>query len=220
MRFPKEMLSWKSGNLGLTVLGLWYMLLAFMSPTHFGVPGISTVANQGIFTFGIMFFTVALINAKARPTVLGSLAAMLIGLSYFMGFVATMNIAVLWMLSLGLFALVLVFEFDVFKFGPSGNKAKLLTIVPLAVIGFSLLLGLAGYGPIRFNWGYPLSAFNLVAVLALSWLYVWDYVGSGRRQILGMSMNTWLNVTALLAVVLSLLGVAQGSLFSWLTALL
>ncbi len=220
MKFPKEMLSWKSGNLGLTILGLWYMLLAFMSPTHYGVPGISTAANQGIFTFGIMFFTVALINAKARPTILGSLFTMLIGLSYFMGFVATMNIAILWTLSLGLFALVLVFEFDIFKIGPSGNKAKLLTIVPLAVIGFSLVLGLAGYGPIRFNWNFPLSALNLVAVLALSWLYVWDYIGSSHKQILGMTMNTWLNITALLAVVLSLLGVAQGSLFAWLSAVL
>jgi hypothetical protein len=220
MKFPREMLSWKSGNLGLTFLGVWYMLLAFMSPNKYGVPGISTVANQGLFSFGIMFFSVALINAKSKPTVLGSLFAMLIGLSYFMGFMTTVNITILWTLSLALFAGTLVFEFDIFKFGPSGGKAKLLTIVPPAIIGFSLVLALFGYNPmVHFNWNYWMSALNLVAVTALCWLYVWDYVTPKRKQILGMTINTWLNLLAFLAVALSLLGVAQGSLFAWLATL-
>lgn len=219
MNFPKEILSWKSGNLGLTILGVWLAVLAFMSPNRGGVPGINTVANEGIFAMGIMFLSVALINAKSRPTVLGSLFTMMIGLCYFMGFVSNMNIAILWTLSLGLFALVLVFELDIFKFGPSSNKAKLLTVVPLAIVGFTLLLGFFGYGPLTFNWTYWMTAVYQFAIMVFCWLYVWDYVASSHRKLLGMSMNNWLNILPLLAVALSLLSVGQGTILplSWAT---
>jgi hypothetical protein len=211
--WPHEMLSWKSGNLGLTILGLWYMVLAFLTPAQYGVPTINYSPNQGILLFGIMFLSISLVNAKSRPTMFGSVFAMLIGLCYFMGLMTGINPAILWTLSLALFAGVLVFELDIVKFGPTNIKAKMLTIVPLAIIGFSLILALVGYNPvIKFNWNYWMSALNLLSVMILSWLYVFEYIG--YKPLKGRT-NLWLNILALLAVVLSLIGVAQGSLFAW-----
>jgi hypothetical protein len=210
----KQMFNWSAGNLGLSLLGVWYMLLAFMSPKTYGVPSVIYSPNQGLLLFGLMFFAISLVNSVPRPTVLGAVFTMLIGLSYFMGWIVTsISPVILWTLSIVLFLGVLVEEFGIFKIGPSDSKAKILTIVPLAIIGFSLVLALFGYNPlVKFNWNYTLSAVNLLAVTVLCWLYVLDY--AGWRPFKGKT-NMWLNVIAIGAVALSVIGMYQGALFAW-----
>jgi hypothetical protein len=208
------MFSWSAGNLGISLIGVWYILLSFLQPKAYGTPSLIYSPNQGLLLFGLMFFAIAVINSVPRPTLLASMFTMLIGLCYFMGWVVTaISPLVLWSLSILLFIGVLAMEFGVFRIGPSDSKAKILTIVPLAIIGFSLVLGLVGYNPlVKFNWNYMLSALNLVAVMVLSWLYVLEY--AGWKPFKGKN-NLWLNVIALIAVLLSVVGMYQGALFAW-----
>lgn len=201
----KQMFQWKTANLAPTLLGLWYLI----------VPWVFTQAiNQTMAIFGFTFLSVGIIKAKPRPTVLASLFSALIGIGYVLTLMTTMPLEVLWMITLGLFALVLVFEFDVFKFGPTNAKAKVLTVVPLTLLGFCIVLGLAGYNPyITFNFAdYPLVCLNYLAVMAFCWLYVLDYAGYKPFK---ARTNTWLNAMALIAVLLSLVGMYQGSLFQY-----
>jgi hypothetical protein len=208
------MFNWSAGNLGLSVLGIWIALEAFLLPKNYSVPSLVYSPNQGLLIMGFMFFAISLINSVSRPTVLASVFTMLIGLSYFLGWVTLINPVILWTLSVVLFLGVLVMEFGIFRFGPSDARAKVLTIVPLAVIGFSLVLGLFNYNPlVTFNWNTSmLSAAHLFAVMVLCWLYVLDY--AGWRPFKGKT-NMWLNVIAIGAVALSVIGMYQGALFAW-----
>ncbi len=164
--------------------------------------------------FGFTFLATGLVIADNKPTVLGALFTMLIGLSYFFGFANFISMTILWTLSIVLFLAILVFELDIKKFGPTNAKAKVLTIVPLAVLAFSILLGVAGYNPlIHFNWtGATLIAINYIAIMLFGFLYVLDHAG---WRPLGSKTGTWLNLLAIAAVALSAVGLAQGSLFAF-----
>jgi hypothetical protein len=209
MNIPfKQMLQWKTGNFAPTILGIWYIIVPFLA-------GAKTV-NQAMAIFGFTFLSIGIINAKSKPTVLASLFSALIGISYVFGMLGTytLNTTIFWSISVILFILVLVFEFDIFKLGPSSSSAKVLTVIPLALLGFCIILGLAGYNPlIKFDFTRkPLVAFNYLAVMTFCWLYVFDYAG---YRPFGAKTNTWMNIMALAAVLLSLVGVYQGSLFQW-----
>jgi hypothetical protein len=206
MDFPiKQMLSWKAANIGPTLIGFWYLVLPWLATKSM---------DQSMMLFGFTFLSIGLIRARSKPTVLGCLFAMFIGLAYFFTFANFISMAALWIVSLVLFAMVLVFELGIFKFGPTNAKAKVLTIVPLAVLSFSLLLGVAGYNPlIHFNWtSATLIAINYIAIMLFGFLYVLDYAG---WRPLGSKTGTWLNLLAIAAVALSAIGLAQGSLFAF-----
>jgi len=208
MNIPyKQMLNWKTGVLGFTLIGIWYIILPFL-----GGGGI----NQSMVLFGFTFLASGLVLANPRPTVLGALFAALIGMSYFMMVSTAINAAILWTLSIALFAAVLVFELGIFKFGPTNTHAKALTIIPMALLGFSVLLGIAGYNPtISFTWtgnSWAL-ALNYVAVMVFAWLHVLSYAGYSP---LGKKTMLWMVIMAVIAVGLSLIGVAEGwGLFQW-----
>lgn len=198
------MFGWKTGNIGSTLIGLWYLILPFLA---------SQSMNQSMMLFGFTFLAIGIVRASSRPTVLGCVSAMLIGLAYFFGLTGGIGGTILWPLSIALFALVAVFEFGIIRFGPANAKAKILLIVPLAVMGFTLLLGFAGYNPmIRINWSAWMITFNYLAVMMFCWIYVLDVASwrpfKGRTTLI-------LNLMALTAVGLSVLGMAQGSLFQW-----
>ena len=202
----KQMLQWKTGNFAPTILGLWYIIVPFLA-------GAKTM-NQAMAVFGFTFLSIGIINAKSKPTVLASLFSALIGISYVFSMMTTVSSAILWSVSIILFLLVLVFEFDIFKFGPTSSSAKVMTIIPLALLGFSIILGLAGYNPfIKFDFTHKmLVGLNYLAVMVFCWLYVFDYAGYRPFK---AKTNTWMNIMALAAVLLSLVGVYQGSLFQW-----
>jgi len=208
MNIPyKQMLSWKTGVLGFTLIGLWYIALPFLG---------GGAINQSMVLFGFTFLASGLVLANPRPTVLGALFAALIGMSYFMMVATGINAAILWTLSIALFAAVLVFELGIFKFGPTNTHAKALTIIPMALLGFSVLLGIAGYNPtISFTWtgtSWAL-ALNYVAVMLFAWLHVLNYAG---YRPLGKNTMLWMVIMAVVAVGLSMLGIAQGwGLFQW-----
>ena len=205
MQIPyKQMFSWKTGNLAPTLIGLWYVLLPLL---------MSKAINISLMLFGFTFLSISLIRAKSKPTVLGSVFCMLIGLSYFLGMMNTIPDATLWTMSLALFALTLVFELDIFKFGPTNARAKILTIVPLAVIGFTLLLALVGYNPLlSIQWTSTRWIINLnyVSVLVLCWVSVLDY--AGWRPFKNHTVLV-MNLMALLAVVLSVVSMTASQ--SW-----
>jgi hypothetical protein len=160
--------------------------------------------------FGLTFLAISIVLAKPSPTVLGAFFSALIGLGYFMFMYTSINAAILWTISLFLFALVIVFEFGIFKFGPANSKAKVLTIIPAAILGFSILLGLAGYNPlIHISWtgNSWAAALNLLAVMMFSWLHVLNIAG---YRPLGKNTTMWMLILALVAIVLSMLGTFQG----------
>jgi hypothetical protein len=164
MQIPyKQMLSWHEGNLGPTLLGFWYIMLPWLSGY-----GTNNPSFQGWTLFGVTFLSISLIRSKAKPTLIGSLATMLIGLGYFFGFMHTFNAAILWTFSLAMFAVVLVWELGIIHFGPANLKAEVLLIVPLAVLGFAFAMGLAGQNPlVQFNWTqrYWFIGLNYLAVM-------------------------------------------------------
>lgn len=205
MQIPyKQMFSWKTGNLAPSIIGVWYILLPLI---------MSKAVNISLMLFGFTFLSIALVRAKSKPTVLGSVFCMLIGLSYFFGMMTNIADATLWTLSLGMFALTLVFELDIFKFGPANARAKILTIVPLAVIGFTLLIALAGYNPmLSIQWTSTRWIINLnyVAVALFCWINVLDY--AGWRPFKGRTVLV-MNLMAFVAVALSVVSMAASQ--SW-----
>jgi len=202
----KQMLNWKTGVLGFTLLGIWYIILPFLGGA----------INQSMVLFGFTFLASGIVLANSRPTVLGALFAALIGMSYFMMVATAISSAILWTLSIVLFLGVLVFELGIYKLGPSSADAKALTIIPMALLGFSVLLGIAGYNPtIFFTWtGNSWAiALNYVAVMLFAWLHVLNYAG---YKPLGKNTMLWMVIMAVVAVGLSLLGIAEGwGLFQW-----
>jgi hypothetical protein len=203
----KQMLNWKTGVLGFTLLGIWYIILPFLG---------GGAINQSMVLFGFTFLASGIVLANSRPTVLGALFAALIGMSYFMMVATAISSAILWTLSIVLFLGVLVFELGIYKLGPSSANAKALTIIPMALLGFSVLLGIAGYNPtIFFTWtGNSWAiALNYVAVMLFAWLHVLNYAG---YKPLGKNTMLWMVIMAVVAVGLSLLGIAEGwGLFQW-----
>jgi hypothetical protein len=211
MKIPyKQMLSWKAGNLGITILGIWYILLPWLTGQ-----GMNNVSFQGWTLFGITFLGISLVRSNTKPSVVGSLATMLIGLSYFFGFMHTFNTAILWTFSLLMFIVTLLWELDIVNLGPQNVKAEVLLIVPLAVLGFGFGLGLAGYNPmIHFDWSqhFWFIGLNYLAVFVFCWMYVFDVAG---WRPMGKHTIAILGALAILAVVLSVFGLYQGALFAW-----
>jgi hypothetical protein len=199
------MLSWKTGNLSLFLLAIANLLFPLLFSK-------GTVINQGLIMAGLMFLTINIVRAKGSPTVLGSLFTALIGLSYIFGLMTTMNVGILWTVSILLFVGVLIFEFGIFKFGPSNSKAKVLTIIPLAILGFSMLLSVAGYNPLMpFSWSSQwLMILPFLSIMLFCWIYVLDI--GGWKPLKGRT-NLALNLLALVAFALIFLASAQGTLF-------
>lgn len=198
------MLRWKTVNLGLTILGVWYLILPWLA---------TRAMNQSMMIFGFTFVAISLVTARAKPTVFGCLFAMLIGIGYFFGIVGNIGGTILWPLSIGLFVATLVFELGILKFGPTNARAKVLTIVPLAIMGFSILLGLVGYNPlVVFNWNNWMISLNYLCIMLFSWIYILDNAG---YQPFHKRTAFIMNALALTAVGLSVVGMAQGSLFAW-----
>lgn len=206
MKVPlKQLTSWKDGNIGPFLVGVWYVILPFLA---------SQAMNMTMIIFGFTFLAAALVRAKSKPSVLGSLAAAFLGVTYFMFVMTAVPQAALWAIAVLLFALVAIFELEVFKFGPSTSKGKELTVVPFTILGFAILIGLAGYNPvIHFNWAsFSLIGVSYLAMAAFCFLYVFDMIGYRplRRNTVSL-----MNLTCIAVIALSMLGIYQGSLFQW-----
>jgi hypothetical protein len=212
MKIPyKQMFSWKAGNLGITLLGIWYVLLPWLAGQ-----GINNPSFQGWTLFGLTFISISLVRSGTRPTVIGSLATMLIGLSYFFGFMHTFNPAILWSFSLLMFVAVLAWELGFVHIGPSNVKTEVLLIVPLACLGFAYAMALFGFNPmLSFTWTSDswFVGLNYLAVMLFCWIYVFNVAGwkpLGKRTIM------WLGALAIIAIVLSFFGLSQTlHLFAW-----
>jgi hypothetical protein len=203
--FPyKQMFGWKTGNLALTVIALFYLVIPiWRTLTTRGVP-----LDQGMVIFGMTFLCVSLVKAKASPTVLGGVFTAVLGISYMMLVMTSVSASVLWITSILLFVATLVFEIGIFKFGPSNSKAKALTLVPLTFIGFSIILALVGYNPVVvINWKYWTIALSYLATMVFCWLYVLDYAG---WEVFKSKTGRWMTVMAVVAVAFSVLGMLQG----------
>lgn len=206
MEIPfKQLTNWKEGNFGPFLIGIWYIIAPFLA---------NQALNMTMMIFGFTFFAAALIRAKSSPTVIGSLAAAFLGVTYFMFVMTTVPQAALWSIAVLLFAIVLIFDFDIFSFGPKTSQGKELTIVPFTILGFSILLGLAGYNPyIVISWShFTLIGLSYVAMMIFCFLYLFDRVG---YRPFGKATITWMNVLCIAVVAFSIVGIYQGSLFQW-----
>ena len=206
MNIPfKQMTNWKNGNIAPFLLGVWYIIAPFLG---------GGAINEKMMIFGFTFFAIALLQSKTSPTVIASLCTAFLGISYFMFVMTTISDSFLWTISIILFAAVLILEFGIFKFGPTATQGKDLTLVPLTILAFSVLLGLAGYNPyIRFDFNRLfLVAVNYLAVMVFCFLWVLNRIG---YRPFGKNTVTYMNIMAIAAVVCSLIGFYQGSLFQW-----
>lgn len=197
------MFSWKTGTLAYTLTGLQLLIL----PVLF-----YKLININQMLFGFTFLSIAIIKAKEKPSVLGGIFTMLIGLAYFMGTTTTIGLTILWPLSIVLFLGTCFVEFFM-KLGPLNAKAKALIVVPMATIGFNLLLAIAGYNPLlAINWNKWMTSFGYVAVAILCWVTVFQV---GGWEPFKKKTNLVINLMAISAVLLSFLAMGQGSLFQW-----
>ncbi len=204
MKIPfKQLFGWKTGNIAPTLIGLWFIILPLV---------MFQAIDMRIMLLGFTFLSIAIVRVSTKPTILASLFSSFIGLAYFFGFLINMNPAIMWTLSIVLFGAVCIFEFDIFKFGPTNAKAKSLAILPLGIMGFALILGMLGYNPLlAFNWGQWMIAFFYFAVMVFCCIYVFDLAGwqpFKKRTVLCM------NLLAIVAVGLSVLGMLQGTLIA------
>lgn len=184
----KQMFNWKSGNLAPTVLGLSCVIATLLAV----FAGKSLTLYQTTLQFGFTFIAVAIIMAKGSPTVFGSIFTMLLGISYFFSYFTNIADAILWTTTLSLFALVAIFEFGIFSYGPHNSKAKVLIAVPLSIVAFALLLGVAGYGTYAFNWTTKLYlSLGYIAIMVYCWLKVFDI--ASYRPFKGKTYF-WLNI--------------------------
>jgi hypothetical protein len=200
----KAMFKWQNANLGFTLLGLFYLVAPWLS---------SGVFNTITAMFGMMFLSIGILRAKVRVSVLGALFASFLGICYFFGSVALMDITLLWGMTIVLFIGFLIVEMGFFKVGPTTKSAKAFVIVPLSLLSFSLILAFLGKNPVlTINWNQMVVAINYLAVLLFSLFSMLDL---GGWRVMGASTDKWIMVFAVAAIGTAVLGIYQGSLWMW-----
>ena len=198
MKIPlKTMFKWNSKSFAPSLLGVWFIIYPWFTK------GVLTPETA---IFGFTFFAIGLISAGTKaPTLIASLLTAFLGINYFLYSMNAITSPMLWTFSMIMFAVVLVFEFGIFKIGPSTVQAKDLAIVPLTLLGFAILLGLAGINPyITINWNrYILVGISYLALMVFCFLFVFERVG---YRPFGKNTVTWLNIMAIATVALTLFG--------------
>jgi hypothetical protein len=202
----REMIKWKTGNIAPTAVGFACVIATLLSGKNISL-------YQSTLQFGLTFIAVAIIMAKSSPTVFGSLFTMALGISYFFTYFTNIADAILWAVTLALFVGVVIFEFGIFKLGPSNSKAKVLIAVPLSIVAFALLFGLVGYGTYTFNWNTRLYlSLGYFAIMLFSWLKVFEI--GGYKPFKGKTY-LWLNILGLAGAFLIFLSIYQQGLLPW-----
>jgi hypothetical protein len=198
------LLNYKNGNIASFALGIFYIIFPWLS---------SGVLNETMAIFGLMFLTVSIMRAKPSNTVIGGLFQAFIGVIYLFALAGLVNMTVLWFMTIGLAFVFFIFELGFVKFGPVSKKADVFQVVPFTILAFGLIISMAGYSTLFvIDWQNWLIALNYVAVLLFSLMSALQLAG---WNIGGKSTNTWLTVFAVAAIVTSVVGVYQGSLFQW-----
>lgn len=201
----KSLVQWQTGNLGFTLLGIFYLLFPWFT---------NGALDTGSAMFGMMFLSVGILRAKAKATVLGGLFAALLGITYFATSVAWLDTGFTWMASILLFIGFVVFEMGFIKFGPVTEKAKTFIVVPLALLSFSLILAFVGYNPmLTISWSNIWVALNYLAVLLFAMFSMLSVVG---WDIMGKNTSKWVMLFAVAAIATAFIGTYQGTLQSWL----
>jgi hypothetical protein len=186
------------------MLGIFYLLFPWFSTGSF---------DQTNAVFGMMFLTIGIVRAKPSISVIGGIMMSFLGMAYFFGSIAFLEMSFVWMLSIIMFGAFLVFELGYLKIGPSTSTAKAFILVPLALLTFSLALAFVGRNPIiAIDFTNLWVALNYVAILAFS---LFTMLGIAGWRVMGPSTDKWIMMLAILAVATAFLGVYQGSLVMW-----
>lgn len=199
-----QLLSTKTVSLGLFILALYFavvtiLLLGFVDYTN--------------LMLGLTLMTCAILNAKKTPLVLSGVLVGLVGLTNFlaMGNVLPLNTA--WIITL--ICVIVVFAFEIFgwKLGKASKQAKNAIIVPTLSLFFMFLLALTGLNPMLYvDWSTQLmKALFYVTLMFFTGLLSFQFLG---WSVLKKKQGLWIAILAVLAVVISFVGVYQGSL-SW-----
>jgi len=200
----KSLVQWQTGNLGFTLLGIFYLLFPWFT---------SGVFDTGTALFGLMFLSIGIIRSKSKATVLGALFAALLGICYFSSSIAFLDISFLWVASILLFIGFIVFEMGFLKFGPVTEKAKAFIVVPLALLSFSLILAFIGKNPmLTISWSNLWVAMNYLTVLLFS---IFSMLGVVGWDVMGKNTNKWVMLFAVAAIATAFMGTYQGTLFQW-----
>jgi len=199
-----QLFAWKNANLGFTILGLFYLLFPWLALGTF---------NNVTAMFGMMFLCIGIIRAKGSVSVLGGLFAAFLGISYFFGTIALMDIAQLWLMAIVFFVLFLIMELGFVKIGPRTTSAKTFAIVPLALLTFSLVLAFIGQNPmLTIDWTNLWVSLNYLSILMFAFLSMIELVG---WHIAGANTNKLILLFAIAAIATAFMGIYQGSLWQW-----
>lgn len=198
------LLKWENGNLGVFLLGLFYLIFPWMT---------SGVLNETTAIFGLMFLTIAVMRAKGSNTVVGGLCQAFIGVIYICAIGGLISMATLWTTAIILTAIFFVLEMGFFKFGPITKKADAFQIVPLTLMTFALLMAISGQSTLFvIDWGNMLVALNYVSIFLFCALATLQLAG---WNIAGKNTNKYIMLFAVLAIALAIFGTYQGTLWQW-----
>lgn len=200
------LLSWEKANLAPFALAIFYLIFP---------PIWSGSMDQTTMIFGLMFLTITIMRAKGSNYVISGLVQAFIGVSYFSAVAGLIALEALWILSIVCFVIFLVFELTSFHFGPRTNRSDAFQIVPLCILGFTLVMALANYGSIYvIDFANPLSALNYVAVMLFCFVYMFQIAGwnvTGKQK----TTNYLILALAIGAIFFAFAGTTQGTLWAW-----
>ena len=199
-----QLISTKTGNIGLFLLGVYFCLVNFVLVGAIDYPNV---------IMGLTFIGCAILYAKASPLVLSGVLVGFMGVANLLAIGNVLPIDTAWMITGVCAALVFVFEIAGVGFGKSSAQARVAVVIPMLSLFFMFVLAIIGWNPALYvDWGVnPVKFINYVALMFLTGLLSFQFLG---WNLLKTNQGLWISVLGLLCVVISFFGVYQGTL-SW-----
>ena len=201
----KKMFDYKKGNLGISLLAVFYLLFPIFSLGRL---------DTNLLIYGLMFLTVAVMRAKESNVVLAGFIQALIGTIYVLAIAGVIASTYLMVTSVVLVAAFFAFELGFIKFGPITRKADVFQVVPFTLLSVGIVLSLLGVSTLfsasisSFSW----STLNFIAMLLFSLFSGFQIAGWNLAK---NNTNKFLIIFAVGAIATTLLGTYQGVLFQW-----
>ena len=202
--FNKQLFSYKKATLGPMLMALVYILVPWFS---------QGAINETLAIFGIMWLMIAVMRAKGKNTVLGGLTVGFIGVIYIFAIANIINLAQLWTFTLLLTGAFFILEMGFVKLGKITQKSDAFQLVPLTIMSFTLIAGIAGYTSlIIFNAADMMGAINYIGLMLFCILSMLQVAG---WNIMGKNTNMWITIFAVAVAATAFLQAYGISMFQW-----
>jgi len=201
----KKMVDYKKGNLGITLLAIFYLAFPIISLGRL---------DTNLLISGLMLLTIAVMRAKESNSVLAGFLQGFLGVVYILAIAGLITSTYLSVFAILLAIGFFVLEFGMVKFGPITKKADAFQIVPFMLLGVGILLSLFGLSTLfsasfqSFSW----NTMNFLAMLLFSLFSAFQVAGWNLAK---GNTNKFLIIFAVGAIATALLGAYQGVLFQW-----